>query len=419
MSKNEMRVDIAIIGGGASGICSAISAKTTDRSLKVVILEKLARTGKKILASGNGRCNLGNKNISKEYFHGSIKNALEIIDKTTDTEDFFNSLGLLCICDNEGRMYPYSNHSASVLNVLRVKLANLGIDEICEFDVQSVEKMNKGFIIKSEEMTVYAKSVIVASGGYSASQFGTDGKVTEIMRDMGHKITSVAPSLSPLGYKNPKEYKLLAGIRASGKVTAYCNGKKLDSETGEIQFTEKSLSGICIFNLSYLTSIHRKNLTIKLDFMPEKTFQEVLDILFEFKKIYKNSTLEEYLTGIFRKNLGLYIIKKATDRTGSERVSDLTSNEIKSIASQIKTTDIEVLPPDSWKNSQVTSGGIDGNCIDENLQSKVCKGLYFAGEILDVDGKCGGYNLTWAWSSGLWAGKKCAENLRCRNDKSK
>lgn len=415
MNQNIIKSDIAVIGGGASGICSAISAKSTDRNLNVVILEKLIRTGTKILASGNGRCNLGNKNLSPEFYHSSISNFMDIISDF-DTEDFFNSLGLICRTDSEGRIYPYSNKSSSVLDALRIRLKNLDIPEICGFNVKSIEKSENGFVIKSDDRTVYAKKVIISSGGYSSPVMGTDGAVTELLKKT-HKVTDVYPSLVSLPYKNPKEFKFLAGIRARGVVSALSDGKILDSETGEIQFSESTLSGICVFNLSYL-----KPQKIRIDFMPEKSFSEVSDLLSDIKKIRRNCMLDEYLTGIFAKNLGIYIMKKTVKKSEFsmiKKVSELSMGEIKSIAKIIKSMEVEVLPPVSWKNSQVTAGGIYGSEVDKNLESKRVRGMYFTGEILDTDGKCGGYNLEWAWSSGMWAGRKCAESMVKKNDKNK
>lgn len=409
MTENQINTDIAVIGGGASGMCSAISAKMTDKNLKIVILEKLKRVGTKILSTGNGRCNLGNKNISEDFFHGSVKNFMEIIS-SIDTEDFFNSIGLLCRTDSEGRIYPYSNRASSVLDALRIRLANLDISEICGFDLKSVRKSKNGFILESNDMTVYARRVIIASGGYSSPSLGTDGAVTEIMKYLGHKITSVYPSLTSFNYKDTSEYKMLSGIRVKGKVTAESGHRVIGSEVGEIQFTSDSLSGICIFNLSHLVSKYR-NIRIKIDFMPEKSFQEILDFLFYLKKIRKESNLEDYLTGIFAKNLCIYIIKKSVIKSLSSKVSELSSNEIKSIAGLIKSLYIEVVPSEKWSISQVTSGGIHGDSVNNDLESRILSGMYFSGEILDVDAICGGYNLMWAWASGLWAGKKCAENF--------
>lgn len=419
MNQNIIKSDIAVIGGGASGICSAISAKSSDRNLNVIILEKLLRTGTKILASGNGRCNLGNKNLSTEFYHSSISNFMDIISEN-DTEEFFNSLGLVCRTDGEGRIYPYSNKSSSVLDALRIKLKNLDIPEICGFDVKSIEKSGNNFIIKSNDRTVYTKRIIISSGGYSTPVMGTDGAITEIIKK-SHRVTEVYPSLVSLPYKNPKEYKSLAGIRARGTVTAFSDGKKLDSETGEIQFSENTLSGICVFNLSYL-----KPQKIKIDFMPEKSFHEVSDLLFYIKNIRRDCMLDEFLTGIVAKNLGIYMIKKAvhqdqkpkSDFSMIKKVSSLSASEIKSIAGMIKSMEVDVMPPVSWKNSQVTAGGIHGSEVTESLESRHCRGMYFSGEILDIDGKCGGYNLEWAWASGLWAGKKCAEGMVKKHDKT-
>lgn len=404
-----MNTDIAVIGGGASGLAAAISAKKNNINAEVTIIERMDKVGRKLLATGSGRCNLGNKTLCSERYHGSI-NAMKIIGSTPDSAEFFGELGVLCISDSEGRLYPRSNSAATVLNALRLKAAELGVKEMCDFEVIKIDGKIGHFNLYSVNGVIIAKRIIICTGGYASPQYGTDGKMVGLLRKNGYKISKICPADSPL-MVTPESVKGLKGIRVKGRVTALSEGRILAVENGEIQFTENSLSGICVFNLSYLYSKYKDRLIINADLLPDMNNKEIIKYLIKIRSSRRRFEAEQFLTGIFTKNLAFYLMKRVLKRQLTDKISDISDEEIKSLAFAIKHLEFTVAGCAPWKNAQVTSGGIHADCINENLESKKEKGVYFAGEILDVDGICGGFNLQWAWSSGIIAGKECAESL--------
>lgn len=408
---NVINADIAVIGGGASGLAAAIRALETY-SCSVVIAERLGKTGRKLLATGNGRCNLSNRNLTSSAYHGSVKNVMEIIGKTASAEELFTDMGVLCTADEQGRIYPHSLNAASVLGALRIRLTQLGGAEICDFEVNEIKEKDSGYVLSSADgRKIQCRRVIVATGGYAAPSFGTDGSMIRLLKAMGYKTAKICPAIAPLRV-NPESVKGLKGVRAKGRISALSEGKILHTEDGEIQFTENALSGICVFNLAYLFSEYEGRLTLSADLLPEMSKSKLEEFLCMVQYQRYESTLEELLTGIFPKNLAIYLVKNALGRSLTEPVSSLKYPEIQRIAEKIKCLEFQVTGSSAWQNAQVTSGGIHGSCVDEKLESRLHKGLYFCGEILDVDGLCGGYNLEWAWSSGAWVGENCAKSLK-------
>ena len=407
--------DIAVIGGGASGFVAAVSAKQTDERLSVVILEKMFRSGKKLAATGNGKCNLSNTNITEKNYHGSI-NAMEIISKTPEAVDYFrDTYGVLCVTGSEGRnggLYPRSNSANTVLSAIRLKIQALGIEERCDFEVTKIEKIKNGYKLYSKNGEVECRRVIIACGGYAGPAFGTDGGMLRILKDMGLKSSKICPAVAPLRVA-PESVKGLKGVRIKGEVSAYSGGKLLRKESGEIQFNENNLSGICVFNLAYLFQQYEGKLTLCADLFPQMTENELYEYLADsVKKDRADYPLEEFLTGIFVKNLAIYLVKKAVGRSLDDRIKSLRNGEIRRIVSLIKSLEFEVTGCSPWQNAQVTMGGILAECISDKLEAVKHKGMYLCGEILDVAGDCGGYNLQWAWSSGIWAGRNCALSLK-------
>jgi len=409
---SKMKCDIAVIGGGASGLSAAVGAAMTYSSASIIIAERLNKTGRKILATGNGRCNLSNKKLENQFYHGSVKNVMQIIGETLSAEDFFAGLGIMCKSDSQGRIYPYSNSAASVLGALRLEICRCGIHEECGFEVKSIKKSKSGYVLASAAGDeIECRRIISAAGGYAAPSFGTDGSALRMFREMGYKTSKIYPSIAPLKV-NSSEIKGLKGVRVKGNIAAVAEGKILGEEYGEIQFTENAVSGICVFNLSHFASAHEGNLYIRADLTPDISEEKLMEYLFCVQSVRCDCTAEELLTGLFVKNLAVYLVKRALKKPLVIKISDIKYSEMKKIAELIKSLEFKVAGSAAWQNAQVTSGGIHGSCVDENLESVLDRGIYFAGEILDVDGICGGYNLQWAWSSGLWAGKNCAESLK-------
>ncbi len=409
-----MITDIAIIGGGASGLTAAIAAKEANRAAKVTIVEKLPRTGKKIIASGNGKCNLSNLKLSEYNYHGSV-NAVDIIEKMPDYTSFFTDyLGVLCVSGSEGReggIYPRSNSSNTVVNAMRMKLEELGIEELCGCEVKDIIPEKDGFTLICSDENIRCKRLIIAAGGYAAPTFGTDGGVMRILKNMGYKTAKICPAVAPLRI-SPDRLKGLKGVRVKGEISAVSCGKILRTERGEMQFNENNISGICVFNLAYLFSEFERKLALKADLLPDMPWNELKSYLENIRKSRGNLPIEELLTGIFVKNLASYIVKNSIDRPLTDKISTLKNNEISAVINCVKFLEFEVCGCSPWQNAQSTMGGIHCSCVDKNLQSRLHKGMYLCGEILDTAGDCGGYNLQWAWSSGMLAGGSCGKSLK-------
>lgn len=402
--------DIAVLGGGASGLAAAVSVLETY-NCRLIVAERLDRVGKKLLATGNGRCNLSNRSLSAEAYSGSVKNMMQIIGKSADTEDFFMSMGMLCVSDSEGRIYPRSNSASSVLDALRIKLKELGGEELCGFDVKNIRTESDGFTLVSDSGEIECKRLIIAAGGYASPVFGTDGTVMRILRNMGYKTSKICPAAAPLRVSQ-EQIRGLKGVRAKCTVKAVSDGMILREESGEIQFTDNALSGICVFNLAKYLSGYEGRLILSADFCPDMSENKLTEFLCLAQSARYNCSLDDFLTGLLTKKLASYIMKRSVGRPLTESVSELKYADLKRISHNIKNLDFNISGASPWQNAQVTFGGIHGSCVDKRLESKLHKGMYLCGEILDVTGDCGGFNLQWAWSSGRLAGSSCAESLR-------
>lgn len=403
--------DIAIIGGGAAGLSAAISAARYNPNLKIAILERLPRIGKKILATGNGRCNYSNRNIDKSNYHGSCISLYNSI-KSYDCEGFFESLGVCGYSDDEFRVYPLNNNASAVLDGLRLEVLKLNIDVICDFYVTDIIKKDKYRII-SENDHITATSVIIAAGGMSQPNLGSDGSLLRILKKMKIDIAPLFPALTSFKV-NPESVRSLKGIRTNAVATLFENDKKIGTEKGEVQFGDGTVSGICIFNLSCLAS-GKNNLMLSLDLLPDTDFQDTKKLIHNIKNIRQHAALEDLLSGIINKRIGMNIIKNATEHALTEKASVLNEKEISAIASLIKNYKFNITGLTGFEKSQVTAGGIKNTEVGHNLESKKYSRMYFCGEILDIIGDCGGYNLHFAFASGATAGKNCAEGLNAKN----
>ncbi len=406
--------DIAVVGGGASGLTAAISAKEVCPEAKIAVLERLPRVGKKIIASGNGKCNLSNLNIGERNYHGSV-DALSVIRKTPGFKAFFSDyLGVLCIVGSEGReggVYPRSNSSTTIVNALRSRLKQLEIEEICDWQVKSIDDKTGGFELSNGNEVICCKRLIIAAGGYAAPSFGTDGGVLRLLRDMGYRVSKLCPAVAPLKV-DPDAVKGLKGVRVKGCISAVSGGKTLRTEKGEIQFGENGISGICVFNLAYLFQQYEGRMMLSADLLPDLSEKELTDYLFGIRTSRAELPLEELLTGVFVKNLAVYLMKRAVNGRLTDKIAGLENEQILAVARLIKDLRFEVSGCSAWQNAQATMGGIHSSCVDDRLESRLHKGLYFCGEILDTAGDCGGYNLQWAWSSGMLAGGSCGFSLK-------
>ena len=405
-----MKTEIAVIGGGASGMIAAITARKSGK--EVVVLERKDRILKKVLITGNGRCNITNVNADiSNYFGKNISSVENILNSFNpqDTMDFFNGLGIVCNEENRGKVYPLSGQASSVVDALRFEAERLGIKIETEFYVRKIEKDGFKFKIYSEDRKkIEAGRVILAAGGQSYPELGSNGSGFELAKELGHNVTRLSPSIVQLKTEK-NQVKGLQGIKTDVAVTAYGDNKKICTYDGELLFTDYGISGNVVFNISFVMPLY-KNVEFEIDFMEKFDYNELYKILKERKKMMSHLTMENYFNGMINKKLGQFLSKASGIEKLSKPVKDLNDSEIRKLCTVLKKYRIKILDTTGFKNAQVTAGGVSLDEVNsETLESKIVKGLYFSGEVLDVYGECGGFNLQWAWASGYIAGKNVAK----------
>lgn len=393
---------IAIIGGGASGLACAVSimtlAKEKGQTVQLDVIEKNERVGKKLLATGNGRCNLTNLFIDKNcypYTYQFAGYALRFFPPESNL-DYFSSLGLYCTADSEGRVYPMSNQASAVLDALRFSCEEAGVNFICGCECESVKKSRSGFLINGQRY--YDKLVFACGAKSGVKNYNSFG----LLSSLGHTVTKTAPSLVKL-VSPDKALKPLKGIRAAAEVSLFDGKTLLKKEKGELQFGDTTVSGIAVMQLSAFAARHfmisKTPLRLTVDFVPGMSFDALFGALQNTARLHPTFAAENLLTGFMPKKVGMMLIKKADIRF-DERLSELGAKRLKSLCSLCKKCDFTITGTMDFSASQVTVGGADTDEFDpKTMQSKKHKGFYCIGEMLDVDGLCGGYNLQWAWSS--------------------
>lgn len=403
----KIKVYCAVIGGGAAGLMCACIAKKRNPDKRIVVIEKDNRVGKKILVSGNSRCNLSNVKISADNLHSeSFDNFDLLLENYPPSKiiSYFESIGLMTISDEEGRVYPLSKQSTAVLAVLRNELRRRSVDEICDTQVVSISKIKDFYEIKCKDKIITAKKVVIATGGKNNYAQKVIGDTYAVAKSINHKVSSLTPSLSPVKV-NSQYIKSLKGIRAMGKVTAVANNKKIKSEYGEIQFSNAALSGICVFNISSIIN-RSKNAQIIVQLLPQYSFEEIKEMLYKRIKLTKNESVQELFTGLFHKNIAIAILKESKVDT-SLTADKLSTAQINSLCSTINSWKFECVPDSDFSKAQVTCGGVVCSQINcQTFESNICKNVYLCGEVLDVDGDCGGFNLQFAFSSGMCVGEQ-------------
>jgi len=398
---------IAVIGGGASGLTAAIAA--ARNGAEVTICEKLNRVGKKILATGNGRCNYTNMNLSKECYHSNNLNFVDEVMKFFNLDKtlvFFEDLGILPYVDESGKVYPNSLQASSVLDVLRYELKRLNVKEVTDFNVTALRKSKDKFSIIGND-TITADRVILATGGKASPQLGSNGKGYELAKSLGHEIIEPFPALVQLKLSG-KYFKRIAGIKFDGIVKAYAGDRLIREEEGEILFTDYGISGPPILQVSrkVIEELNKKNKPfLNIDMFPGYSKLKLYDILQDRFRRINYKTIEESMIGFINKKLIPVVFYEAGFEDLNKICGKLNKKEIYKIIDILKEWKFEVIGHNSWQQAQSTAGGIKLSEVNpKTLESLKVKGLYFAGEILDVDGDCGGFNLQWAWSSGYTAG---------------
>lgn len=398
---------IVIIGGGCSGVVTAIKAKNNHN--EVLILEKNEELLKKILITGNGRCNYYNSDQSTDKYHSSSNKINNIITKNNlnIVTNFFDELGIIPKIKN-GYYYPFSNQAITIKEALLSKLKEKNILIKTSYNVEKIEKKNNKFIINND---LECDKLVISTGSYSYPKTGSTGAGYNFLKSFNHTIVDVNPSLVAL-ISDMKYMKKLSGIRAEAKLSLYDNDNLIREEYGELQLTDYGISGICTFNLSYYVPNILKNnnkAIVKVNFLP---FIE--DNVIEWFNNYREKTninkTRDLLDRLLNKKL-VDIILKVSEINGDKDYKNLDSRSKRILTSTVTSFEFNIISTKGIENGQVCSGGISLDEIDENtFESLKVKNLYITGELLDITGDCGGYNLTICWISGLLSGKNIGES---------
>ena len=393
---------VAIVGGGSAGLITAIELLSGSNALNgedVVILERNDRVGKKLVATGNGQGNLCNENFGAQFYHGEKSFVRAFIEQANriDIQKYLFRLGIPLTTAKEGKIYPLSKQASAVLDIFRNCILGKGCSEITFCNVEKITRKNDLFVIGAGDKTFYAQNVIVAVGGKSAKQFGTDGSSYSLLENFGHKTTALYPSLVQLKTEL-QNVKGLKGLKETVRLTAYDKKVQLKEAVGEILFTEYGVSGNVVFQISSALT-DAKDGWINVEFLPELSVEEIISIL----KIREKAGCvdrENYLCGILNKRIGQTVMKTVKNFS------------ISAVANALKNFKLKVTGNLGFNYSQVTRGGIETSKINPyTYESKLQKGLYVVGEVLDVDGDCGGYNLTFAFVSGISSAMAIKQNF--------
>ena len=403
---------IAIIGGGASGMAAAIASKRQNAKANVIIFEHKDIPGKKILSTGNGRCNLTNEYMETSCFRSDCPEKLApVLERfgANDTIRFFEDLGILTKSRN-GYIYPRSDQASAVLDVLRMELKKLGIEVILNTHVKDIASTKKGFRIFTDNKNYLANKVILSTGSKAAKVLGSDGSGYNLAKTFGHKLVPVVPALVQLKVKD-FPFAKASGVRADACVKAIIDGQETASDTGELQITAYGISGLPVFQISrYIARAlyEKKKALVCVDFIPQMEKDELFSFFQNRKVLMKHVDAGEFLIGIFNQKLIPRLLELSGIRMNT-KVDTLTIEQLKKLAKQCKETMLTITDTNGFDNAQICAGGVSLDDINiDTMESYNQKGLYIIGELLDADGICGGYNLQWAWATGMIAGQSAA-----------
>lgn len=400
---------VIIIGAGASGMAAAIFAAREGAS--VTLLEHTDRIGKKILSTGNGKCNLSNLKLDESCYRSNEADfPMAVLSQfgVKQTILFFEDLGIV-IKERDGYLYPYSGQASSVLEVLCSELTKRQVNVVTSCVVEKIlnhEGDLREYAVVTSQGGFHGDSVILAAGSMAAPSTGSDGSGYKLAKALGLSVVKPLPALVQLRCKE-KFYKQISGIRTDAAVTIRAEGKILASDRGELQLTDYGISGIPVFQVSRFAARaleEGKKVEALIDFFPDCSDTEINKLLENRYLNSRDKSMEEFFTGWFNKKMGQLFLKLA-GIDGKKVVKTLNNQEKTRIISLIKEFKTEVTATNPFENAQITCGGVDVSQIDpRTMEVKQKKGLYLIGELLDVDGICGGYNLQWAWSTGAIAG---------------
>lgn len=397
---------VVIIGGGASGLISSIFAKNKDN--EVIILERNSICGKKILATGNGRCNYWNEDQNLRHYNSTSKNLLEKIitlDNQKQIMTLFNRIGIVPKIKN-GYYYPTSNQAISIRNALVTEATKLGVKIYQDALVDKVTHSNNKYIVEFNNKKIIADSLIIATGSKASPKTGSTGIGYTLAKSLGHTIIEPLPALVQLVGQG-KYFTSWDGIRSDVNVSLYAANKFIKEETGEIQLTSYGVSGICIFNLSRFASAYlkeNKKVEVVINFLPWLK-EDAITYFDKRTSLMPSRTIFELLEGLLNNKL-LNTFLSILKLDESRKWTNMSKQEKINLINILTNFHLPIIDIKSFDNAQVCSGGVDLSEINPNtMESLINKNLYIVGELLDVDGDCGGYNLSFAWISGMLAGK--------------
>lgn len=397
---------LAIIGAGASGLCAAIEAQKANPEIHITIFERMPKAAKKILATGNGRCNFTNEDLSLKHFYGNNVFLKCILSSNfADTKDFFKKLGVLSY-EEDGRIYPRSQQASTIKDALLKNIENKNIVLKTESNIDSIKKSNNVFVVNGEAFD----GVILSGGGKASSVHGSDGSCYKLAKSFGHTLTPLYPALCGLVISD-KDLNLLKGVRAESEAKLYSGNSLLGCENGEIQFTDRAISGIPIMNLSHLCE-NKRHLKIELDLCPEINWNDLFNHIKQGISNSPNVEFETILNGIVNLKLGFAVMNRNGIKPQT-KCKFLKDFQIKETVNQLKNFEINITSAKGFDNAQVTKGGINTSEVSpETMMSKKSEGLFLCGEILDIHGDCGGYNLQLAFTTGRLAGNSAGKFLK-------
>ena len=399
-------IDVIIIGGGASGIVSAIFAKRDNN--KVVVLERNSKCLKKLLMTGNGKCNYFNEVYGLNNYHSED---MDVVDKIisdnniNSAKEFFDSIGIIPKIKN-GYYYPFSNQASTIRNALLLEAEDRGVEIIYDSLVTDIKKENNSFIISCNNTKYTCNNLVLASGSYACSKTGSDGVGYSFLEKFGHTIIEPLPALVQL-VSNGNYLKEWDGVRSDVRVELFEDDKYIDYQEGEIQLTNYGVSGICIFNLSHYVTRglnNKKKEVIKINFVPfiETLISPWMD---NYSRNNPNKKLGELLEGFLNYKL-VNVILKVSNLSRDIYYKDLSNEEKLRLCKNLRSFPVEIVSTKSFDSCQVCNGGVKLSEINPNtFESNIISNLFITGELLDINGNCGGYNLTVCWISGMLAGK--------------
>lgn len=402
---------IGIIGAGASGMFAAITA--AKQGAEVTLIEKKDRIGKKILATGNGKCNFTNNSMNPADYRSQTPNIFnDYISQFSKNEviSFFQNAGMLTK-EKNGYCYPRSEQASTLLDLLRLQLKKYSVSVLTDSQPISIQKKKKHFeILLDNREKLFFERIILACGSFAGEKKQDEYSGYTYAKNFGHTIVPVVPALVQVRAKG-KEFKSIAGVRCDANIKLYINKCLTAEESGELQLTDYGISGIPVFQLSRYVSYgiyEKKTVTANIDFLPEYSLEQWQSFVMEkWKTSSKDITAEEFFQGFLNKKLNLMFLKNAGIKAETP-LTQLKYAKIQQVITNMKSWEIEIEGTNPFENAQVCAGGVSMDEITLHMESKLVPGLFFTGELLDVDGRCGGYNLQWAWTSGYLAGTYAA-----------